>query len=118
MAFREYSMNSESKKATKIIEEHWNSDCNYDMKMLNENGCKVYVWFRICSCGKTELEDRSKEFDFLSDGDGLPPSYSKNGIYVHYSEACTYRALRKLPHWNIFKIEEECHCAKRLPKGR
>lgn len=60
MAFREYSMNSESKKATKIIEEHWNSDCNYHMKMLNENGCKVYVWFRICSCGKTELEDRSK----------------------------------------------------------
>lgn len=118
MASGEYSMNSESKKATKIIEEHLNSDCNYHMKMLKENGCKVYVWFRICPCGKTELEDRSKEYDSLSDGDSLPPGYSKNGIYVHYTEACSYRALQELPNWDIFKIKEDCHCEKRLPKGR
>lgn len=118
MASGEYSMNSETKKATKINEEHCDSGCEYRMKRLNEDGCEVYVWFRICFCGKTELKDRSKEYDSLSDGDSLPPGYSKNGIYAHYAEACSYRALQELPNWDIFKIKEDCHCEKRLPKGR
>lgn len=118
MAHREYSMDSESKKTTKVIEEHCDINCIYCMKRSYKNGYEVYVWFRICSCAKTELKDRSEEYDSFSDGDSLPQSYSKNGIDVHYAEACTYRALRELPDWNTFKIEEECHCEKRLPKGR
>lgn len=93
MVFGEYSMNFESKKVIKIIEEYLNSDCNYYMKMLKENGCKVYVWFRICFCGKIELEDRLKEYDFFFDGDSLLLGYLKNGIYVYYMEVCFYWVL-------------------------
>lgn len=117
MTTRDYGTASESKKPTTKIEEHDCSDCVYRMKKLNKNGGKIYVWFRICVCDEPNLEDRLEEYNSISKGDGLPQSYSKDGIHVHYAKACTYRTLRELPNW-VFKIEEECHCEKRLPKGR
>lgn len=62
MAHQEYSMDSESKNATKIVEEHSDSNCIYRMKRLDENGHNVYVWFRFCFCARSKLRDRSEEF--------------------------------------------------------
>lgn len=93
MVFGEYSMNFEIKKVIKINEEYCDSGCEYCMKRLNEDGCEVYVWFRICFCGKIELKDRLKEYYFFFDGDSLLLGYLKNGIYVYYVEVCFYWVL-------------------------
>lgn len=111
MTTRDYVTPDSNKSTTKKTEEHDSSHCKYRRKKLKKNGVEAYVWFRFCSCGNENLPDRSEEYKNIADGESLPLSYSKNGIDVHYREACRYRPVTHWFNWSgRSKIEEECHC--------
>lgn len=103
-----------NKSTTKKIEEHGSSHCMYRRKKLKKNCVEAYVWFVFCFCGNEELTDRSEEYNNIADGESLPPSYLKNGIYVHYREECRYRSVTQRRNGSVhYKIEEECYCQGR-----
>lgn len=112
MTTRDYGTPLDSNKSTtKKIEVHGSSHCSFHMKKLKKNGVEVYVWFRFCSCRDEEFTDRSKDYEKIADGDSLPRSYSINGIYVHYNEACQYLSVTERSKGGLhYKIKEECYC--------
>lgn len=100
-----------NKSTTKKIEEHDSSHCKYRRKKLKKNYVEAYVWFGFCFCGN---EDRSEEYNNIADGESLPHSYLKNGIYVHYRKECLYRSVTQRRNGSVhYKIEEECYCQGR-----
>lgn len=83
-------------------------------KSWKKNCVEAYVWFGFCFCDNEELTDRSEEYNNIADGESLPPSYLKNGIYVHYREECRYRSVTQMRNGSVhYKIEEECYCQGR-----
>lgn len=97
-----------SKTYTK--EEHDDRRCKYKIRKLNKNGTTIYIWYRICFCGK--FANRDQEYDNRS-------THTKDGVDAHYEESCTYEtiAVHGMCWVKYYEIHVQCYCLGK-PKYR
>ena len=91
-------------------EEHTNKNCKCYRKKLRKYDRYVYVWFRICYCGK--YLDRKDDYNRISNNADFPNYQSMNGIDIHEKDSCDYSS-EPVQGWcsiKHYKFELHCYC--------
>ena len=112
MAHGDFIMNFDNIKCVEDMaeEEHTDKNCKCKRRKLRKDGRHVYVWFRICYCGK--YLDRKNDYDRISNNADFPIYKSMNGIDIHEQDSCYYSSepVRGWCSIKHYKFELHCYC--------
>lgn len=112
MANRDFVMDFDDikSKPRNTKEEHGDRRCKYKRRKLIKDGTTVFMWYRICVCGKYATRDRECE-NRTTD--------TKDGVHAHNEESCTYEtiAVYGMCWVKYFEIHVQCYCLGK-PKYR
>lgn len=98
-------------------ETHLEEECMYKMKILRRNGHYVYVWYRICVCGR--FVNRQRDYEGISNESYLPNYHSFDGIVVHENAGCSYKTITNRGWCSTnYKITLTCYCEGNPGIGR